>query len=67
MVKKPVNSKKPNLADLLSVKEAAALIKHQPKTVSNWLSERKLQRFKVAGRTMVLRSELEAMVEVVPS
>lgn len=52
------------MENLLSVKEAAERlggISHW--TVSAWLSQGKLKRTKVGGRTMIRESELERVME----
>jgi len=48
---------------LLSVPEAAALLGGISKwTVHAWLSQGKLQRTKVGGRTMIRESELQRVI-----
>lgn len=49
---------------LLSVKDAAAYLGGiSPYTVHAWLSQGKLRRSKVGGRTMVRVSELQRVIE----
>jgi excisionase family DNA binding protein len=52
------------MGELVSVKEAAVLLGGISKyTVEAWLSQGKLQRTKVGGRTMIRRSELERVMK----
>lgn len=49
---------------LLSVEQAAARLGGLSKwTIYAWLSQGKLQRTKVGGRTMIRESELEKVIE----
>ena len=49
--------------ELLSVEEAARRLGGiSPWTVHSWLSQGKLQRTKVGGRTMIRESELEKVI-----
>jgi excisionase family DNA binding protein len=48
----------------MSVREAAAFLRAKPQRVHDLLSAGKLARFKDGSRTLVLRSELEALVEL---
>jgi excisionase family DNA binding protein len=50
----------------MSVPEAAAFLRAKPQRVHDLLSARKLTRFKDGSRTLVLRAELEALVEQRP-
>jgi excisionase family DNA binding protein len=47
----------------MSVSEAAAFLRAKPQRVHDLLSARKLTRFKDGSRTLILRAELEALVE----
>ena len=50
--------------NLISVEEAAKRLGGLSKwTVHSWLSQGKLQRTKVGGRTMIRESELEKVIE----
>ncbi len=48
--------------DLLTTKEAAALVRVSPWTISAWLSQGKLPRVKAGGRTLIARTALQAFV-----
>lgn len=48
---------------LLTVREAATLLKIQPDTLRHWLCDRRLPFVKVGGRTMLKRHDLEAFIE----
>jgi excisionase family DNA binding protein len=53
------------LDDLISVEEAAKRLGGISKwTVHAWLSQEKLQRTKVGGRTMIRESELQKVIDV---
>lgn len=49
--------------DLLTTKEAAELLRVSHWTVSAWLSQGKLQRTKVGGRTLIRESELQRVIK----
>ena len=52
-------------ARLISVEEAAELIKIKKGTLQNWLSQgSKFKRVKVGGRTFIDRLELEDLLQV---
>jgi excisionase family DNA binding protein len=50
----------------LSVDEAARMAGVSPKTVHNWLSARRLNRYGVPRRPLVDREELDALLRPVP-
>jgi excisionase family DNA binding protein len=50
------------IGDLLTTKEAAALLRVSPWTISAWLSQGKLKRTKAGSRTLIAKSELEAFL-----
>jgi excisionase family DNA binding protein len=51
-----------HLGDLMTTKEAAALLRVSHWTVSAWLSQGKLRRVKAGGRTLIAKSDLEAFL-----
>jgi excisionase family DNA binding protein len=52
------------IEELVSIKEAAKRLGGLSKwTIHSWLSQGRLQRTKVGGRTMIRESELEKMIE----
>ena len=52
-------------ARLISVEEAAELIKIKKGTLQNWLSQgSKFKRVKIGGRTFIDRLELENLLQV---
>ena len=52
-------------ARLISVEEAAELIKIKKGTLQNWLSQgAKFKRVKIGGRTFIDRLELENLLQV---
>lgn len=50
------------MTNYLSVAEAAAQIKVSPWTIRYWMTKGRLARFKAGGRTLILASDLEALV-----
>lgn len=50
--------------ELLTTKEAAEVLRVSHWTISAWLSQGKLQRTKVGGRTMINRADLSTVIEV---
>ncbi|HEV2711424.1 MAG TPA: helix-turn-helix domain-containing protein [Edaphobacter sp.] len=50
--------------ELLTTKEAAEVLRVSHWTISAWLSQGKLQRTKVGGRTMINRADLATVIEV---
>jgi excisionase family DNA binding protein len=50
------------VGDFVTTKEAAELLRVSHWTVSAWLSQGKLRRFKAGGRTLIARSDLEAFL-----
>ncbi len=50
--------------ELLTTKEAAEVLRVSHWTISAWLSQGKLQRTKVGGRTMINRTDLATVIEV---
>jgi len=49
--------------DLLTVPEAAQLLRIRPSTVRKWLLERKLAHVKLGGRVFLRRADLTALLE----
>ena len=49
--------------DLLTTKEAAEMLRVSHWTISAWLSQGKLPRTKVGGRTLITKSALEAFLK----
>jgi excisionase family DNA binding protein len=50
------------VGDLMTTKEAAALLRVSHWTVSAWLSQGKLRRVKAGGRTLIAKTDLEAFL-----
>ena len=50
--------------DMLTTKEAAELVRVSHFTISAWLSQKKLKRYKAGGRTLIARRDLERLVAV---
>jgi hypothetical protein len=48
--------------DLIDIEGGAKLVFVKPKTICNWLSLKKLKRYKVGRRTLVSKSEVLALV-----
>jgi excisionase family DNA binding protein len=48
--------------DLLTTKEAAEFLRVSHWTISAWLSKGKLQRLKAGGRTLIAKTDLEALI-----
>jgi excisionase family DNA binding protein len=48
--------------DLLTTKEAAALLRVSPWTISAWLSQGKLPRTKAGGRTLIAKADIEIFI-----
>ncbi len=48
---------------LVSVPEAAVLLGIKPDTLRHWLCDRRLRFYKVGGRTMLKRQDLEAYLD----
>lgn len=48
--------------DLLTIPEAAALLRVKPSTVRAWLTQGKLPRIKLGRLTRILRRDCEALV-----
>lgn len=53
----------PPSPSLLTVKEAAALLRIAEDTLRHWLSDRRFPFTKIGGRTMLLRRDLEAYID----
>jgi excisionase family DNA binding protein len=47
---------------LFSVTEAASLLRISPWTVRSWLTQKRIRRTKVGGRTLIRMSELRRVV-----
>lgn len=54
----------PLLDQLMTTKEAAALLRVSPNTVSMWLWKGLLPRVKAGGRTLIAREDLEKFLQV---
>jgi excisionase family DNA binding protein len=50
------------VGDLVTTKEAAALLRVSHWTVSAWLSQGKLPRTKAGGRTLIAKSDIETFL-----
>jgi len=50
----------------ISVAEAAEILRLSEISIRRFLTQKKLVRYKVGGRTLVLRSEVEAMIKRAP-
>jgi excisionase family DNA binding protein len=50
--------------DMLTTKEAAELVRVSHFTISAWLSQKKLKRYKAGGRTLIARRDLDRLVSV---
>jgi excisionase family DNA binding protein len=50
------------LGDLLTIPEAADLLRCKPSTVRAWLTQSRLSRVKVGRLTRILRQDLEAFI-----
>lgn len=48
--------------ELLSVKQVAQMLGVSPWTIRAWLSQGKMRRTKVGGRTMIRSSELQKVI-----
>jgi excisionase family DNA binding protein len=48
--------------DLLTVPEAAAMLRCQPSTLRAWFTQGRLRRTKVGRLTRILRQDLEAFI-----
>lgn len=48
--------------ELLTVDEAAQLIRHRPSTVRDWLLKRKLPFLKLSRRVFIRRSDIEDLI-----
>ncbi len=53
----------PTSPSLLTVKEAAVLLRIQEDTLRHWLSDRRLPFVKIGGRTMLRRRDLESYID----
>ncbi len=49
-------------SDLITVAEAAALLRLQPGTVRSWILKRKVDYLKIGGRVFLRRSDLESLI-----
>jgi excisionase family DNA binding protein len=54
---------------LLTVDEAAQIIRHRPSTVRAWILKKKIPYIKLARRVFIRRSDIEALIQasVVPA
>ena len=53
--------------DLITVADAAKLLRRNIWSVYGWVSERKMPNFKIGGRRYVRRVDLEKMISFVPA
>jgi excisionase family DNA binding protein len=51
------------LGDVVTTREAAALLKLSPYTIAAWLSQGKLRRIKLGSRTLIAKSDLEKLLQ----
>ena len=51
------------LGEVVTTKEAAALLRLSHYTISEWLSQGKLKRIKVGSRTLISKSALEKLLQ----
>ena len=51
------------LGEVVTTKEAAALLRLSHYTISAWLSQGKLKRIKVGSRTLISKSALEKLLQ----
>lgn len=51
------------LGDVVTTREAAALLKLSPYTIAAWLSQGRLRRIKVGSRTLIAKSDLEKLLQ----
>ena len=49
--------------EVLSIKEAAKMLRISPETLYSWLWKRKLRRIKCGRHTLVAKSDLENMLK----
>lgn len=49
--------------NLVTTKEAAELLRVSHFTISAWLSQGKLRRYKAGGRTLIAKADLEALLK----
>ncbi len=49
--------------DYLSKNEAAEFLRVSPWTISAWLTQKRLTRYKAGSRTLLLRSDLERFLK----
>jgi len=56
-------------SDLITVAEAAALLRLQPGTVRSWLLKRKVDYLKLGGRVFLRRSDIDSLIamSVIPA
>ena len=52
------------LDELLSIKEAAKMLRISPETLYSWLWKGKLRRIKCGSRTLVAKSDLENLLKL---
>jgi hypothetical protein len=52
-----------DLEDMTDIRTGAGSIFVSPKTVCNWLTQGKLSRFKVGGKTLISKKELRALIK----
>ena len=51
-----------NSHPLITVNEAAEILRLSRYTLNNWMSQGRIQRLKVGGRTFLAREEIEGML-----
>jgi len=50
----------------VTVKEAANILDRSEKTIYTWIKEKKIQGYKLPGKTVLLREEVEKLNEPQP-
>ena len=55
---------KNNSHPLITVNEAAEILRLSRYTLNNWMSQGRIQRLKVGGRTFLAREEIEGMLNL---
>ena len=54
--------RKDSMEPIISVSEAAEILRISVHTVRNWLSQGRLKRVKIGGKTFLLKSEVEDLL-----
>ncbi len=48
---------------LMTVPEAAALLRCTPKTLRNWIHARRIPSYKVGGRRLLAQTDIDAVID----